>query len=153
VKTLQKQFETLTENQPNIDWCTQESPNKLLDALWPATSSKVTIRACEPESYVKITSKEASDKGQSESPQEDRGADILSASVSTRKGSRYSRRLANLTLSFTTGSASRGTEKPGQGSDLAQLLLLTIQVHINNGRVEEYTEESVHSAMAYSQGA
>jgi hypothetical protein len=93
---------------------------------------------------VKITSKEASDKGQSESPQEDRGADILSASVSTRKGSRYSRRLANLTLSFTTGSASRGTEKPGQGSDLAQPLPPTIQVHINNGRVEDDVLGGVH---------
>ncbi len=26
--------------QPNIDWCTQESPNKLLDALRPATPRK-----------------------------------------------------------------------------------------------------------------
>jgi hypothetical protein len=95
--------------------------------------------------------------GQSENLQEEQEADVPSASVSTHKGSRYGRTLANLTLTETTtlrsvsSTRSASPERPKSPvkvlPDLAQAHPPTIQVHINNGRVDDDVLGGIHAGV------
>ncbi|KAH8585697.1 hypothetical protein B0O99DRAFT_646378 [Bisporella sp. PMI_857] len=146
------------ENQPrNIDWCKQDSANEQSDVLWPAAPQKSQyVNMSQSPTRQSPRRKPAAD-GQSESLSEELRADVLSASILIHKGSRYSRTLSNFTftekttLSPVSSTRSMLPERPKSPvkvlPDLALAYPPTIQVHINNGRVEDDVLGRIHKGV------
>jgi hypothetical protein len=111
-------------------------------------SSTAAILKYEPESYEAIFSKEPVAEGE---------GDVPSASISTHKGSRYSEVLSKLALTERTNlpfvSSTRSTlpERPKSPvkilPDQALAHPPTIQVHINNGKVEDDVLGGIHKGV------